>query len=358
MKQAIRILSTAIFFIGILQGCSKSNGDSTTPTNKATVTTIAGNGISGFVDGTDSIAEFGSPWGVAIDNQGNVYVADETNNCIRKISSSGVVSTFAGNGTPGYADGIGTAAEIYGPNDLTTDAQGNLYVSDESGERIRKVTPQGVVTTVAGNGILGEENGAAANAEFNAPSSVAIDAQGNIYVTDQFNNLIRKISSTGVVTTFAGDGNPGFADGTGTNSEFNSPNGIAVDAQGNVYVSDRLNFRVRKITPAGVVTTVAGNGTAGYVDATGTSAEFYGALGLAIDANNNLYVGDYGNNVVRKITPAGVVSTLAGNGTAGYIDGVAANAEFIHPWGVAVDAQGNVYVADSGNKRIRKITQN
>ncbi len=314
--------------------------------------------LAGFLDGGDSIAEFGSPWGVAVDAQGNVYVGDESNNCIRKISALGVVSTFAGNGTPGYADGIGTAAEIYGPNDLTTDAQGNLYVSDESGERIRKVTPQAVVTTVAGNGLLGEINGSAANAEFNAPSSVAIDAQGNIYVTDQFNNLIRKISAAGLVTTFAGDGNAGFADGTGTNAELNSPNGIAVDIQGNVYVSDRLNNCIRKITPAGVVSTVAGNGTAGYVDATGKAAEFDGSLGLAIDAKGNLYVGDFGNNVVRKITSGGVVTTLAGNGTAGYADGAATTAEFNHPWGVAVDAQGNVYVSDSGNKRIRKISQN
>jgi len=355
MKQIIRILSTAIFFICILQACTKPS-PGPTPPNNATVTTIAGNGTAGFVDGTAANAEFNHPWGLAIDQQGNIYVADEGNNRIRQITTAGLVSTLAGNGTAGFADGTGINAEFNVTNNISTDAQGNVYVPDENNERIRKISSQGVVITIAGNGIQGNANGLANTAEFNGPSAVCVDAQGNVYVSDQFNNIIRKITLAGVVSTLAGNGIQGYADGIATNAEFNGLGGMVVDAQGNVYVGEIGNNRIRRITPEGVTTTIAGNGIVGYIDNTGTNAEFSGPIGLAMDSQDNIYATDYNNNVIRKITSSGVVSTLAGNGTAGYADGAATNAEFDHPWGVAVDAQGNVYVSDGGNNRVRKIT--
>ena len=352
-----KLLITILLSAFMLHSCSKKTSSSNVNGNiTVTVSTVAGNGTAGYVDGPGANATFKTPWGIAVDNSGNIYVADHGNNRIRKIGSSGQVTTFAGSGSLDFADGSGTNAMFNGLNDMTTDSQGNLYVTDQNNERIRKITPQGQVTTVAGNGILGNVNGPAANAEFNGPSSVAIDLAGNIYVTDQFNNLIKKISNSGIVSTLAGS-SQGFADGTGTNAQFSGPNGIAVDAQGNVYISDQLNRRIRKITPAGVVSTIAGNGLSGSVDGPGSIAEFGGTLGLAIDSQNNLYVGDAANNTIRKITPAGVVSTLAGTGTAGFRDGSGSIAQFNFPWGVAVDGNGNVYAADARNNSIRKITQ-
>ena len=356
MKQTIRILSAAIFFIGVLHACSKSSGGGPTPTVAGTVTTIAGDGIAGFIDGVDSVAEFNQPVGVATDAQGNVYVNDNKNNRVRKITPDGMVSTFAGNGTAGYKDSSASNAEFNGPNEgIAVDAQGNVYVSDPGNGRIRKITPTGNVTTLAGNGKYGFADGAALSAEFRTTAGLAVDGQGNVYAADCYNNSIRKITQAGVVSTLAG-GTQGYLDATGTSAEFWLPRGIAVDAQGNVYVVDCVNEFIRKITPAGVVSTFAGNGQSGLVDGPAANAEFYLPDGLAIDTQGNLYVGDESNNVIRKITPAGVVSTTGGNGIAGFVNGVGKNAEFNEPWGVAVDAHGNVYVCDLGNNRVRKIS--
>jgi sugar lactone lactonase YvrE len=334
--------------------CKKSGGNSTPKT--AIVSTFAGNGTEGYADGTGTAAAFYRPDGIAIDGSGNLYVGDMANNRIRKITPAGVVSTLAGSGAAGYADGTGTSAQFYYPAGIAIDASGNLYVADWAGNRIRKVTSAGVVSTLAGNGTAGFADGTGTSAQFNNPIGIAIDASGNLYVADEGNNRVRKITSGGVVTTIAGNGTAGYADGVGTFAQFNPPSGITIDGSGNLYVTDQNNYRIREITPAGAVTTLAGNGTAGYVDGNGAFAEFNQPAGIARDGSGNLYVTDFGNNCIRKITPASVVSTLAGNGAAGYSDGTGTSAQFNGPGGIAVDGSGNLYVADWLNNRIRKIT--
>lgn len=317
------------------------------------VTTLAGSGAFGFLDGTGAAAQFNAPWGVSTDATGNVYVADYLNNKIRKITPAGVVSTLAGS-TQGFADDTGTAAQFYLPTGVATDAAGNVFVADTYNEKIRKITPSGVVTTFAGSGVYGFTDGTGAAAQFHDPFGIATDAAGNVYVADTNNNKIRKITPTGVVSTLAGS-TYGFADGTGAMAQFYRPYGVATDAAGNVYVADKDNHKIRKITPAGEVSTLAGS-TQGFADGIGTAAQFNNPYGVTTDAAGNVYVGDGLNNKIRKITPAGVVSTVAGS-TAGFTDGTGVAAQFSRPYGVTTDAAGNVYVGDWNNSKIRKITQ-
>ena len=319
------------------------------------VTWLAGNATQGSANGTGTSATFNYPTGVTADAAGNVYVADYGNNLIRKITSAGVVTTFAGSGNQALTDGTGTSASFFFPYGVAADAAGNVYVADYGTNAIRKITVAGVVTTLAGSGASGSANGTGAAASFRGPSSVAVDAAGNIYVADLHNHLIRKITTAGVVTTLAGSGTAGSTDGTGTSASFNYPSGVAVDAAGNIYVADSGNNLIRKITSLGVVTTFAGNGTAGSANGTGTSASFNNPAGVAVDATGNLYVADYLNNLIRKITAAGVVTTFAGTGTRGAANGIGASASFNGPMNVAVDVASNVYVADSYNHLIREI---
>ena len=264
------------------------------------------------------------------------------------------VRTFAGSSS-GYADGIGTSARFSSPHGMAVDAAGNIYVADAGNHCIRKISPNGVSTTFAGSTNSGYADGIGANAQFNSPSGVAVDAWGNVYVADSDNHCIRKISPDGVSTTLAGSTNSGYADGTGTNAQFDNPTGVAVDAAGNVYVVDQNNHRIRQISPNGVVRTLAG-GSPGYADGTGANAQFRNPSGVAVDAMGNVYVADFLNHRIRQVSPDGVVRTLAGSGSPGSVDGIGANAQFYNPIRVAVDASGNVYVADWFNNRIRKIT--
>ncbi len=321
-----------------------------------TFTTLAGlAGSAGSADGTGSAALFNWPWGVATDSSGNVYVADENNQTIRKITSAGVVTTLAGlAGNPGSADGTGSAARFNGPRGLATDSSGNVYVGDYGNQTIRKITPAGAVTTLAGlAGNPGSADGTGSAARFFQPRGVATDSSGNVYVADSGNQTIRQITPAGVVTTLAGlAGNPGSADGP---ARFNGPSGVATDSSGNVYVADSGNQTIRQITPAGVVTTLAG--LAGNPGSADGPARFNGPSGVATDSSGNVYVGDHYNNTIRKITPAGVVTTLAGlAGNTGSADGTGSAARFNGPTGVATDSSGNVYVADSSNYTIRQIT--
>jgi len=307
--------------------------------------------------GSGDYAQFNAPYGVAVDSFGNVYVGDAANHRIRKITPAGVVSTLAGGLSGGYQDGAGDSARFSVPTGVAVDSSGNVYVADTGNERIRKITPAGVVSTLAG-GVVGYEDGAGDSAKFDTPFGVAVDSSGNVYVADTDNNRIRKITaSTGIVSTLAGDSTSGNNDGTGTSARFFSPAGIAVDSLGNVYVSDRGNNSIRKITAStGIVSTLAGDGTTGNNDGTGTSARFFSPIGIAVDSSENVYVADKYNNSIRKITAStGIVSTLAG-GVLGYQDGPAADAKFKNPNGVAVDSSGNVYVSDTDSNRIRKIT--
>lgn len=324
------------------------------------VTTIAGgSGIPGSTDATGTSARFYAPSAVAADSSGNLYVADTSNNAIRKISSSGAVTLFAGlPGRTSSLDGNRASARFEDPYSVAADGSGNVYVADATDHSIRKITSAGVVTTLAGKpGSFGSSNGSGTEATFFGPLGIATDSIGTVYVADTGNHLIRKITAAGVVTTLAGTaGQAGRTDATGTAATFNSPMGVAVDSAGTVYVLDNGNASVRKISPAGVVTTLAGGGGQGFVNGTGTAARFTVPFDLTVDSAGNVYVCDHGNHVIRKVTPAGVVTTLAGTGTAGKAEGAATVAQFKFPSGVAADADGNVYVADTDNQVIRKIT--
>jgi hypothetical protein len=270
----------------------------------------------GDADGTGAAARFSGPLAVATDSTGNVYVADTNNNTIRKITPAGVVSTLAGTaGVPGSTDATGAAARFNSPRGIATDSAGNVYVGDTLNFTIRKITPKGEVTTLAGTaGVFGSADGIGAAASFNFPNGVATDGDGNVYVADTNSPAIRKITPAGVVTTLAGTpGVWGSTDATGAAASFEVPIGVATDGAGNVYVGDFAAMTIRKIAPAGVVTTLAGKaGAAGSADGTGSAARFYDPAGVATDGSGNVYVADDFNNTVRKITPAGAVSTLVG----------------------------------------------
>ncbi len=265
-----------------------------------TVSTLAGSGTSGFADGNPVTAMFKIPEGVVADNNGNIYLADRNNARIRKIDSSGNVTTFAGSGTSGFADGSATTAKFYSPTGIAIDGSGNIYVADTNNHRIRKIDSSGNVTTLAGSGTDGFLNSTTStNAQFSSPTGVAVDSNGNVYVADNGNHKIRKIDSSGNVTTFAGSSS-GFADGSGTNAKFNSPQGVAIDGSGNVYVADTLNNRIRKIDSSSNVTTFAGS-TQGFTDGNGANAKFYYPKGVVIDNSGNIFVTDAWNNKIRKI---------------------------------------------------------
>ncbi|HTS18487.1 MAG TPA: hypothetical protein VMP11_13015 [Verrucomicrobiae bacterium] len=329
------------------------------------VSTLAGQaGSAGSANGTGSSARFDYPTGVALDTQGNLYVADGANQTIRKIAPGEVVTTLAGlAGASGTNDGTGSNARFYYPTAVALDSAANVYVADSGNDTIRKITPSGVVTTLAGQaGSQGSADGTGSNARFFEPNGVAVDSSGNVYVADTGNDTIRKITPSGVVTTLAGQaGSQGSADGAGSSARFFYPYGVSVDLAGNVYVTDTYNDTIRKITPNAVVTTLAGlAGSSGYIDGTGDNARFNNPEGAAsIDTAGNVYVSDFGNDTIRMISPGGVVTTLAGSPEIpGSTDGTGTAATFNGPAGVAVDSTGNVYVADSQNDTIREGTPN
>jgi sugar lactone lactonase YvrE len=353
--------SFVLIFLGwalLLNGCGGGGGGSgsssttttTTTTYTYTVSTFAGSGSSGFVNGTGTSASFNSPDSVALDTNGNVFVVDTTNNAIRKITSSQVVSTFfsplssgsgiaidstgnlfvssgglikkitsdgsssttfAGDTSTGYIDGTGTAARFSSIWGMTVDSNDNLYVADAGNHNIRKITSSGVVTTFAGSitGTSGSSNGTGTAATFNQPASLAFDSTGNLFVSEFGNHMIRKITSSGAVTTFAGSTSSGSADGTGTSASFNKPLGIVIDSLDSVYVADQHNHMVRKITSSGVVTTIIGTTNSGNTNGVGTAALLNLPNGIAKDSSGNLYISDYGNNLIRKVTITSVTTT-------------------------------------------------
>ena len=322
-----------------------------------TFSTFAGMaGSSGNTNGMGSAARFVSPVSVTVDAATNVYVADNGNNTIRKVNSAAVVTTLAGlPGAFGSANGTGSAARFNLPSGAAVDNAGNVYVADTGNSTIRKVTSAGKVTTLAGSaGKTGSKNGRGSAARFLYPSGVAVDIAGNVYVADTGNNTIRKITPAGAVTTLAGlAGNAGYVNTNGSAARFFAPFGVAVDHAGNLYVADTRNNAIRKVTAAGVVTTLAG-GTFGSKDGTGIAAQFNAPSSVAVDAATNVYVADYGNNIIRQVTPAGVVTTLAGiPEVSGTNNGTGSGALFNLPSGVAATVVGNVYVADTGNSTIR-----
>ncbi|MCW3123120.1 MAG: hypothetical protein JWQ38_2612 [Flavipsychrobacter sp.] len=332
-----------------------------------TISTIAGNGYYSYSGdgGPASAAQFFIPNGLALDGSGNMYVADKFNHCIRKITPAGIVSTIAGNGEGDYTgDGVpATATSLYTPPSVTVDGAGNVYIPDFGNNRVRKVTPAGIISTVAGNGFAGYfgDNGPATDAKLYGPASVVFDPAGNMYVSCQLTHVIRKINTSGVITRFAGTSAPGYSGngGPATAAMFAFPSGLAIDAAGNIYICDYTNCCVRKVNPAGIISTIAGKATAGYSGDGGqaTNAELDRPNALNIDAAGNIYVADVGNNCVRKINTSGIISTIAGNGTAGFSgDGGPATAATIMGCETVVrDPSGNIYIGDSGSFRIRKV---
>ena len=309
-------------------------------------------GQTGSTDASGSAARFYWASSVAVDGSGNVYVADMANSTIRKISPAGAVSTLAGSALQsGSVDGTGSAARFNSPFSVAVDGSGNVYVGDCLNSTIRKIAPAGVVSTLAGlPEHTGSTDGTGSAARFFNPQGVAVDRSGNVYVADTFNGNIRKITPAGVVST--------LADATGSAAYFYHPFGVAADGSGNIYVADTGNNTIRKITAAGVVSTLAGSaGQCGSTDGTGAAAGFCNPSGVAVDGSGNIYVADLYNYTIRKITPAGVVSTLAGSpGQTGSTNGTGSAARFYNPQGLAVDGSGNIYIADTDNSTIRKIT--
>lgn len=336
-----------------------------------TISTVAGTGTPGSTGdgGAATSARLFIPLDVAVDGSGNLYIADQTNNRIRKVTAAtGKISTVAGTGVPGSSGdgGMATSARLFSPVAVAVDGSGNLYISDQLNQRIRKVTvATGIISTVAGTGILGSsgDGGAATSARLSSPSDIAIDGSGNLYIADTGNNRIRKVTTaTGFISTVAGTGVPGSSGdgGAATNARLFSPVDIAIDGSNNFYIADQLNQRIRKVTAAtGFISTVAGTGTLGSSGDGGsaTSARLNFPTAVVLDGGGNLYIADAGNNRIRKVTAAtNIISTVAGTGVPGSSGdgGAATSARLFLPSGLFMSG-GNLYIADASNNRIRLV---
>ncbi len=330
-----------------------------------TITTIAGNGKPGFSGdgGPATAAQLRSVDGVAVDSQGNVYIADSANYRVRKVSPGGTISTFAGKGGGGGALGDGgpaTSARLDAPRSVAVDGQGNVYIADFNAHRIRMVRPNGTITTFAGTGqaSFSGDGGPAVSARLYAPAAVAVDGQGSVYIVDAYNQRVRKVTPDGRITTIAGTGKQGTSGdgGPATSATLSYPYGVAVDARGNVYVSG--DTYVRKVSREGTITKVAGGGSSIGDGGPAISAYVRTPFGLAADGNGNLYIADYADHRVRRVDLAGKITTLAGTRSGGFSGdgGPATSAMLFGPRGLGLDAQGNVYIGDGQNYRVRKVT--
>jgi len=336
-------------------------------TGPGIICTIAGDGTHGYNgDGITAVdAELWAPYGLTVDSSGNVYIADSKNSRVRKVTPAGIISTVAGNGTTGFSGDNGSAvnAELDEPAYLVFDASGNLYIADIPLNRVRKVTPAGIITTFAGTGAGGfsGDSGPATSATLDAPNGLAFDSSGNLYIADSGNERVRMVTPAGIISTVAGSGVTGFGGdgGSATAAELAEPVGVAIDSTGNLYIDDFANNRIRKVTRGGIISTIAGTGVAGYSGDGGaaSAAELNDPEGIAVDINGDLMISDGSNNRIRKVNPSGIISTVAGNGSAGFTGdgGLATSAELDLPFGVAGDLAGNLYISDLANNRIREV---
>lgn len=316
--------------------------------------TIAGTGIAGFQNGSSSTAKFDNPEGIAIDQQGNIFVADRDNNVIRKISSSGDVSTFAGTGIAGFTDGVAGVAKFNSPWKVAVDNQGNVIVADRGNHSIRKITPNGTVSTLAGT-TNGYQDGSGNQAKFDQPTDVAVLPNGNIVIADNRNHCIRMIDSSVQVSTIAGTGNGGYVDGAGSQAQFYYPSGIDTDPNGNLFVADRKNHAIRKIDSYHNVSTVAGGNGEGIQNGGIAVAKFDDPYGVAVGQNGKVLVADLDNNVIREIN-GDYVSTIIGSNGEGYIDGPSTASKMNSPTDVLVNGDEIIF-ADYGNHLVRKVVK-
>ena len=335
------------------------------------ITTIAGNGTNGYSGdgGQATLAEIGGSGGnVLFDHAGNIYFCDQNNVRIRKVNTSGVISTFAGNGVTGFSGdgGLATAAEFSENTVITFDSSQNMYVVDFGNNRIRKINTSGIINTFAGNGnqSYGGDGGPATAAALNWPCCAITDDTGNVYIADSWNNIIRKVNTSGTITLYAGNVMQGFSGdgGPALQAEMNKPFRIAFDKQWNMYVADAFNNVIREINISGTITTVAGNTAQGFYGdgLQATNAELSSPYGVCVDDTGNIYIADTQNNRVRKVNTSGIISTIAGNGTASYSGdgGTATAAELDYPTGLDINYKGNLFIDDYYNSRVRKITLN
>lgn len=387
VEYLIRLQAVPLILAGsllcILTGCLSSGSHPIVIPANGDITTVAGNGVVGYAGdgGVATSAKLFAPNGVAVDSAGNIYIADSGNDRIRKVTAStGIISTVAGVGAqaPYYnGDGIpATSAQLNNPTSVAVDSAGNIYIGDQQNARIRIVAAAsssirngvsyqaGYIYTVAGNGTPGYsgDGGDATSAELAGPTGVALDSAGNIYIADFYR--IRKVTaSTGVISTVAGNGNSGYNGDniSATTAELSSTSGVAVDSSGNIYIAEFSDNRIRKVTAStGFISTVAGNGTAGYNgdNISATTAELSYPVGVSVDSAGNLYIADSDNERIRIVTAStGVITTVAGNGTLGYSGdgGAATSAELHFPTEAATDSAGNLYLVDSENERIRIV---
>lgn len=332
------------------------------------IANFAGTGQRGFAGdgGTATQAQLRAPHGMAVDQLGNVFVADYGNNEVRRVDVHGIITTFAGSGAADNSSGAGdaTAIELAHPRSVAADAAGNFYISDWNNNCVWKVTRQGKISTLAGNRTPGfsGDGGPGADAQLTAPHGIAVDAAGNVYIADQNNSRVRRVGLDGIIRTIAGDGRTGAVSGDGgpaTAAVVAAPSALALDAAGNLYISQQTQQVIRRVSPDGIITTIAGNGTAGYSGDGGPALQgtMRTPVGIASDSAGNVFIAEQGNNVIRKVSVAGIITTVAGNGTQGFSgDGGPATAASIDgPFGVAVDRTGNVYLTDSRNNRIRWV---
>ena len=321
-------------------------------TYSTVVSTLAGSS-QGLDNQPGTAAKFSNPSGTAVDSSGTVYVADSANHVIRKITSAGVVTTFAGDGLSGSKDGTGSGAQFNTPSAIVINSSGTLFVSDSGNHCIRKITSAGVVSTFAG-GSSGFADGIGSNAQFNSPQGIVVDSLGNVFVADSGNHRIRSITAAGQVSTLAGQSTSGTTDDSGTSARFNTPTGLAIDSLRNLYVTDKNGHRIRKVTAQGGVSTLAGS-TSGFTNDTGTAAQFNSPVGIAVDSTGTLYVADTGNHRIRAVSSTGVVTTFVGLSNSGTSNGSPSQAQFNSPYSITVGTTGVFYVADYSNHRIRKI---
>jgi uncharacterized protein (TIGR03437 family) len=358
-------LSASLFLIGVCLGPAVSFGQ----VPKFTISTYAGNAVAGFAGdgGPATAANLKFPAGMTFDSAGNMYIADASNSRIRKVDKNGIITTVAGTGEFGFFGdgGVPAVALLNRPYGLAFDQAGNLYIADTYNDTIRKITASsGLISSIAGvTEGFGGDGGPATGASLDTPTALVLDAAGNLYIADTQNNRIRKVTTDGNINTIVGDGNNAdFGDGgPAISASLDGPTGLALDGAGNLYIADTDSHRIRKVAPDGTITTIAGNGNEGFQGDGGpaTEASLFYPRGIVVDpSSGNLYIGDYLNSRVRVVTPDGNINTVAGNGAFDYYGngGPATSAALQFPWGVAVDAAGNVYVADDGNSVIRMLT--